>query len=68
MLNWRKTMGKYVTRFTKTHTRNGYAAMGNSARRPHYAGMNSKRSVAEAIAAERAAAARASKIKAGKKK
>lgn len=61
-------MGKYVTRFTKANTRNGYAAMGNNKRRPYYAGMNNSRSVAEAIAAERAAAARANKIKAGKKK
>jgi hypothetical protein len=61
-------MGKFTTRFTKANTSNGYAAMGNNLSRPHYAGMNNTRTVAEAIAAERAAAARANKIKAGKKK
>ncbi len=50
-------------RFTRRHTANGYSAMGGSLRRPIYKGMNSKRSVAEAIVAERAAAARAAKIK-----
>lgn len=49
-------------RFTCTHIKNGYAAMGASLRRPRYAGM-SGRSVAEAIAAERRAAARQAKIK-----
>lgn len=50
-------------RFTRRHTANGYAAMGGSLKRPIYAGMNSTRTIGEAIAAERAAAARAAKIK-----
>lgn len=54
--------------FGAQHIKNGYAAMGNSLARPRYKGMNSKRSVGEAIAAERARAARAAKIGAGKKK
>lgn len=48
--------------FGAQHMHNGYAAMGNSRRRPRYSAINSKRSVAEAIAAERAAAARAAKV------
>lgn len=55
-------------RFTAQHMRNGYAAMGNAASRPIYKSANGKRSIAEAIAAERAAAARAAKIGSGKRK
>lgn len=54
--------------FGAQHIKNGYAAMGQSLRRPIYAGVNSSRSVAESIAAARNAAARQAKIKAGKKK
>ena len=54
-------------RFTKRHTANGYAAMGGSLHRPIYAGMNSQRSVAEAIAAARAQATREARVKSGKK-
>lgn len=53
-------------RFTRRHTANGYSAMGGSLRRPIYAGMNGNRTVAEAIASERAAAARAARIKRSK--
>ena len=53
--------------FGAQHMRNGYAAMGGSLARPIYGGVNSGRTVAEAIAAERAAAARAAKISAKKK-
>ena len=45
-------------KFTAQHMRNGYAAMGGALGRPIYKGINSKRSIGEAIAAERAAAAR----------
>lgn len=44
--------------FGPQHVRNGYAAMGQSAARPLYAGFRRKRTVAEAIAAARRAAAR----------
>lgn len=54
-------------RFTAQHMHNGYAAMGGSLRRPIHKGASSGLSVAQAIARERAAAARASRIKAGKK-
>lgn len=50
-------------RFGAQHIKNGYAAMGGSRLRPVYAGFNSGRTVADAIARERAAAARAAKIK-----
>lgn len=46
---------------------NGYAAMGNSQRRPRHKGIRT-RSVAEAIAAARNAAARQARIAGGKKK
>lgn len=54
--------------FGPQHMHNGYAAMGGSLSRPRYAGVNSSKSVGEAIAAERARAARAAKIAGGKKK
>ena len=53
-------------RFGAHNIKNGYAAMGGSLRRPIYSGFNSQRSVAEAIAAERAAAARAARLKKSK--
>jgi hypothetical protein len=49
--------------FGAQHIQNGYAGMGNSLRRPIHSGINTQRSVAEAISAERAKAARAAKIK-----
>lgn len=53
-------------RFTiKSNLHNGYAAMGGHKRRPHYPGLNAGGSVAQSIARERAAAARAAKIKKG---
>ena len=54
-------------RFGAQHMKNGYAAMGGSLKRPVY-GHASGKSVAQAIAQERAAAARQAAIKAGKKK
>lgn len=46
-------------RFTKRHIANGYAAMGNSRRRPRYAGTSaSKGDIKAAIERERAKAAR----------
>lgn len=49
-------------------TKNGYAAMGkNTLRRPIYKGIDSQRTVAQAIAEARAQAARQAKIKAKKK-
>lgn len=54
--------------FGPQHIKNGYAAMGGSKLRPIYSGFNSLRSVAEAISAARAAAARQAKISQGKKK
>lgn len=50
-------------RFGAQHMRNGYAAMGGAMGRPIYKGVNSQRSIGEAIAAERAKAARLAKIK-----
>lgn len=45
--------------FTKRHIVNGYAAMGNSARRPRYAGTSaSKGDIEAAIERERMKAAR----------
>jgi hypothetical protein len=44
--------------FGPQHIKNGYAAMGQSRRRPLYSGFNSQRTVAEAIAAARHAAAK----------
>lgn len=43
--------------------RNGYAHMGNAMGRPIYKGVNSGRSIADAIAAERAKAAREARAK-----
>lgn len=54
--------------FGAQHVRNGYAAMGGSMARPHYSGMASGRSIGEAIAAERARAARIAKANSGGKK
>lgn len=53
--------------FTKANIANGYAAMGNSLRRPRYASAKT-RDVAAAIAAARATAARMAKAQGGKKK
>lgn len=53
--------------FGAQHMRNGYAAMGGNLKRPIYGGVNTKRSVADAIAAERAKAAREARAKAKKK-
>jgi len=39
--------------FTKRHIVNGYAAMGNSALRPRYAGIGSKGDIKTAIERER---------------
>lgn len=50
-------------RFTCRHLKNGYAAMGNARGRPIYKGITAGRSVAQAIAEERAKAARQAKIK-----
>lgn len=55
-------------RFSAQHMHNGYAAMGSARRRPIYSGMTRRRSVAQAIADERARAARLAKIQSGKKK
>lgn len=44
--------------FGPQHVKNGYAAMGGALRRPVYSGVNTGKSVAEAIAAERHRAAR----------
>lgn len=52
--------------FGAGNMRNGYAAMGNALGRPRYKNATG-RSVAEAIAAARNAAARQARIKAGKK-
>lgn len=53
--------------FGPQNMHNGYAAMGKAIGRPRHKGANG-RSVAEAIAAARNAAARQARIKAGKKK
>lgn len=53
--------------FGAQHIANGYAGMGNSLRRPIHSGINSQRSVAEAIAAERDKAAREARAKTKKK-
>jgi hypothetical protein len=52
--------------FGAQHVQNGYAAMGNHANRPRYAGM-SNRSVADSIAAERRKAAREAAARKAKK-
>lgn len=54
--------------FGPQHMSNGYAAMGGSLKRPIYGGVNSNKSVAQAIAEERARAARIAKANSGKKK
>lgn len=54
--------------FGAQHMKNGYAAMGGNPARPIYGGIASGRSVAQAIAEERARAARAAKVAGGKKK
>lgn len=48
--------------FGAQHMHNGYAAMGGNLKRPRYAGISGQ-SIAQAIARERAKAARAAKIK-----
>lgn len=48
--------------FGAQHMHNGYAAMGNSRKRPRYAGLTG-RTIAQSIARERAKAARAASIK-----
>lgn len=60
--HWRTTMAKH---FTKANIVNGYAAMGNSLRRPRYAGVKN-RDLKAAIAAEKRKAAIAAKIKKSK--
>lgn len=45
--------------FGPQHIKNGYAAMGNARGRPIYKGVNKLRTVAQAIAEARHAAARA---------
>lgn len=54
-------------RFSAQHVANGYAAMGDSLRRPRYAGVNSQMTVAESIARARRAAAMEAKRSAKKK-
>jgi len=54
--------------FGPHNMRNGYAAMGGALGRPIYKWVRSKRSVAEAIAEERAKAARQAKIKSNTKR
>lgn len=44
--------------FGAQHVKNGYAAMGNARGRPIYKGINAKRTIADAIAQERARGAR----------
>lgn len=53
--------------FTKRHIVNGYAAMGNSLKRPRYAGMGSQGDIKAAIERERAKAARMARARASKK-
>lgn len=53
--------------FGPQHVKNGYAAMGNAMGRPIYKGINTLRTTAQAIASERAKAARMANAK-GKKK
>ena len=54
-------------RFTKNNSRNGFAAMGNSLRRPRYRNATSN-SVAASIERARAVAARQARISSSKKK
>lgn len=58
---------KMARHFGAQHMHNGYAAMGNALGRPIYKGVNSGRTIAEAIAAERRKAAREAAVKRGKK-
>ena len=44
--------------FGPQHIKNGYAAMGKALGRPMYSGVNTGKSIAEAIASERRKAAR----------
>ena len=53
--------------FTKRHIVNGYAAMGNSLKRPRYAGMGSQGDIKAAIEREQAKAARMARARASKK-
>ena len=50
-----KQMAKH---FGAQHVKNGYAAMGGSLGRPIYSGVNTGKSIAESIVAERRRAAR----------
>ena len=58
-------MAKHFT--IKGNLANGYAAMGNALGRPKYKGMASGRSVAQAIAEEKAKAARMARAMTKKK-
>lgn len=62
-----KIEGIMAKRFTRANMANKYAAMGNSLKRPIYKS-GGNRSIHEAIAAERAAAAKAARIRSGKKR
>ena len=53
--------------FGAQHVKNGYAAMGGALHRPIYAGINSGRSIGEAIAAEARKAQRMANAKKSKK-
>ena len=53
--------------FGPQHIRNGYAAMGGAMGRPIYGGVNSQRTVAESIAAERRKAVREANARKSKK-
>lgn len=55
-------------RFSAQHMHNGYAAMGGAMRRPRYAGVDTGRSIAQSIAAERAKAVRMANAAMKKKK
>lgn len=58
----RREMQMSRKRFTCRNLKNGYAAMGNALGRPRYPSIKG-RDVGAAIAAERAAAARAARLK-----
>lgn len=60
-------MAQYTKRFTKRHIVNGYAAMGDSRKRPVYAGATVASSVHAAIERERAKAIRMANANKGKK-
>jgi hypothetical protein len=57
---------KMARHFGPQHVKNGYAAMGNALGRPIYKGINSQKTIAEAIALERERAKRQANIKATK--